>query len=175
LSPIASVRAHGVRTLLVYCRGRREGDWPRHHAGALSIDGFGADRHRAPLHCLRMEAGSSAAGLQRAAGDASHLVGNSKNAGLHCRVTSIQKKTSSVRRLGRYSEHSTGCVRGKSQKPSSRSRTRKRLRQLALLMVRFERVRTVYFRSPCTCFSRSSSGSTSPSVHRCARVSIASS
>ena len=24
---IASVRAHGVRRLLVYCRGKREGDW----------------------------------------------------------------------------------------------------------------------------------------------------
>jgi hypothetical protein len=28
---IASVRAHGVRQLLVYCRGKREGDWPCHH------------------------------------------------------------------------------------------------------------------------------------------------
>jgi hypothetical protein len=25
---IASVRAHGVRQLLVYCLGKREGDWP---------------------------------------------------------------------------------------------------------------------------------------------------
>ena len=25
---IASVRAHGVRQLLVYCNGKREGDWP---------------------------------------------------------------------------------------------------------------------------------------------------
>ena len=28
---IASVRAHGVGTLLIYCRGKREGDWPWHH------------------------------------------------------------------------------------------------------------------------------------------------
>jgi hypothetical protein len=35
---IASVRAHGVRQLLVYCLGKREGDWPCHHQGALPID-----------------------------------------------------------------------------------------------------------------------------------------
>lgn len=40
---IASVRAHGVRTLLVYCNGRREGDWPCHHRGMLSVDSFEAD------------------------------------------------------------------------------------------------------------------------------------
>jgi hypothetical protein len=37
---IASVRAHGVRTLLVYCNGKREGDWPCHHRGLLSVDSF---------------------------------------------------------------------------------------------------------------------------------------
>ena len=40
---IASVRAHGVRRLLVYCNGKREGDWPCHHAGTLPIDRFRAD------------------------------------------------------------------------------------------------------------------------------------
>jgi hypothetical protein len=34
---IASVRAHGVRQLLVYCLGKREGDWPCHHSGKLPI------------------------------------------------------------------------------------------------------------------------------------------
>ena len=28
---IASVRAHGVKTLLVYCHGKREGDWPANY------------------------------------------------------------------------------------------------------------------------------------------------
>jgi hypothetical protein len=39
---IASVRTHGVRQLLVYCLGKREGDWP---CQPLS------------LHRLRMAAG----------------------------------------------------------------------------------------------------------------------
>jgi hypothetical protein len=40
---IASVRAHGVRQLLVYCLGKREGDWPCHHQGTLPIDRFKAE------------------------------------------------------------------------------------------------------------------------------------
>jgi hypothetical protein len=40
---IAQVRTHGVTTLLVYCLGKREGDWPCHHAGKLPIDRFKAD------------------------------------------------------------------------------------------------------------------------------------
>jgi hypothetical protein len=32
---IASVRAHGVRQLLIYCNGKRDGDWPCHHYGEL--------------------------------------------------------------------------------------------------------------------------------------------
>jgi hypothetical protein len=40
---IASVRALGVRQLIVYCRGKREGDWPCHHSGALPIDLFQTD------------------------------------------------------------------------------------------------------------------------------------
>src|SRR5262245_43800030 len=40
---IASVRAHGVRQLLVYCLGKREGDWPCHHQGTLPIDRFQAE------------------------------------------------------------------------------------------------------------------------------------
>jgi len=40
---IASVRAHGVRQLLVYCLGKREGDWPCHHSEKLPIDCFQAE------------------------------------------------------------------------------------------------------------------------------------
>ena len=40
---IGSVRAHGVRQLLVYCLGKREGDWPCHHHGKLPIDRFQAE------------------------------------------------------------------------------------------------------------------------------------
>jgi len=40
---IASIRAHGVRQLLVYCNGKREGDWPCHHSGELTIEQFSAD------------------------------------------------------------------------------------------------------------------------------------
>jgi hypothetical protein len=40
---IASVRAHGVRQLLVYCLDKREGDWPCHHQGKLPIDRFQAE------------------------------------------------------------------------------------------------------------------------------------
>ena len=40
---IASVRTHGVRQLLVYSLGKREGDWPCHHQGRLPIDRFQAD------------------------------------------------------------------------------------------------------------------------------------
>jgi hypothetical protein len=37
---ISDVRAHGVTRLLVFCRGKRENDWPCHHEGMLSVDGF---------------------------------------------------------------------------------------------------------------------------------------
>ena len=40
---IASVRAHGVRQLLVYCNGKREGDWPCHHQSDLPIYRFLAE------------------------------------------------------------------------------------------------------------------------------------
>ena len=40
---IASFRAHGVRQLLVYCFGKREGGWTCHHQGKLPIDQFQAD------------------------------------------------------------------------------------------------------------------------------------
>jgi len=33
----------GVRQLLVYCLGKREGDWPCHHLGKLAIDRFQAE------------------------------------------------------------------------------------------------------------------------------------
>jgi hypothetical protein len=32
-----------VRQLLVYCLGKREGDWPCHHSGKLPIDRFQAE------------------------------------------------------------------------------------------------------------------------------------
>jgi hypothetical protein len=34
---------YGVRQLLVYCLGKRDGDWPCHHSGKLLIDRFQAD------------------------------------------------------------------------------------------------------------------------------------
>jgi hypothetical protein len=40
---IAHVRTHGVRQLLVYCFGKREGDWPCHHSGKLPIERFQAE------------------------------------------------------------------------------------------------------------------------------------
>ena len=40
---IASLYPHGVRQLLVYCNGKREGDWPCHHQGTLAIERFSAD------------------------------------------------------------------------------------------------------------------------------------
>jgi hypothetical protein len=40
---IASLQSHGVRQLLVYCLGKREGDWPCHHQGTLPIGRFRAD------------------------------------------------------------------------------------------------------------------------------------
>jgi len=60
---IALVRTHGVRQLLVYCRGKREGDWPCHHEATLPIECFADDealaKHRAslPMHRLRVAAG----------------------------------------------------------------------------------------------------------------------
>ena len=58
---IASVRAHGVRQLLVYCNGKREGDWPCHHQSELPIDRFLAEK-RCPIF-------SAVAAAQSAAGD----------------------------------------------------------------------------------------------------------
>ena len=41
---IAHVRSHGVTQLIaLFCRGRREGDWPCHHEGTLPVDLFCAD------------------------------------------------------------------------------------------------------------------------------------
>lgn len=40
---IAAIRAHGVKSLLVYCLGKREGDWPCNHQGKLPIERFGTD------------------------------------------------------------------------------------------------------------------------------------
>ena len=40
---IAHVRTQGVSQLLIYCRGKREGNWPYHHEGTLPIDRFHAD------------------------------------------------------------------------------------------------------------------------------------
>jgi hypothetical protein len=37
---LASLRPHGVRQLLVYCQGKREGDWPCHHQGTLPVERF---------------------------------------------------------------------------------------------------------------------------------------
>jgi hypothetical protein len=41
---IALVLGHGVRQVLVYCRGKRADNWPCHHpGGALPVGRFGAD------------------------------------------------------------------------------------------------------------------------------------
>ena len=40
---IASLQARGVSQLVVYCRGKRTGDWPCHREGTLPIDRFQAD------------------------------------------------------------------------------------------------------------------------------------
>jgi len=40
---IASLYRHGVRQLLVYYNGKREGDWPCHHQTALPIEQFSSD------------------------------------------------------------------------------------------------------------------------------------
>jgi len=40
---IASLQSHGVRRLLVYRLGKREGDWPCQHSGKLPIDRFQAE------------------------------------------------------------------------------------------------------------------------------------
>jgi len=91
---IASVRAHGVSQLLVYCLGKREGDWPCHHFGKLPIESLSgwrsSIRHRTPLplYCLRMAASRSPTGLQQAAGskaecrldDAAKLMQTSRDA-----------------------------------------------------------------------------------------------
>ena len=44
---IASLYRHGVRQLLVYYNGKREGDWPCRHQAALPIERFSSDE------CLR--------------------------------------------------------------------------------------------------------------------------
>ena len=58
---IASVRAHGVRQLLVYCNGKREGDWPCHHHGELPIEQFSAEE--------TLQIYSAVAAARSAAGD----------------------------------------------------------------------------------------------------------
>ena len=46
---IASVRAHGVRRLLIYCRGKRQADWPCHHEATLPVDRFADDEALADI------------------------------------------------------------------------------------------------------------------------------
>jgi hypothetical protein len=46
---IAAIRAHGVRQLLVYCRGKRDGDWPCHHEGTSPVECFGDDEALADI------------------------------------------------------------------------------------------------------------------------------
>ena len=40
---IASLQSRGVRQLLVYCLGKREGDWPCRYSGKLPIERLQAD------------------------------------------------------------------------------------------------------------------------------------
>ena len=39
---IAQVRSLGAAHLIVFCRGKREGDWPCHHQATLPIERFQA-------------------------------------------------------------------------------------------------------------------------------------
>jgi hypothetical protein len=60
---IASIRAHGVRQLLVYCRGKRADDWPCRHEGALPVGCFGADE---ALRDIERRCRCTASGWRRA-------------------------------------------------------------------------------------------------------------
>jgi hypothetical protein len=60
---IASIRAHGVRQLLVYCNGKREADWPCHHSGELPIERFSADE---TLRDIEVRCRCTACGWRRA-------------------------------------------------------------------------------------------------------------
>jgi hypothetical protein len=60
---IASVRADGVRQLLVYCHGKREGDWLCHHSGTLPIDRFRPDE---VLSNIQLRCRCTVCGRQRA-------------------------------------------------------------------------------------------------------------
>jgi hypothetical protein len=46
---VASVRAHGVQELLVYCLGKRDGDWPCRHSGTLPVDRFRSEETLADI------------------------------------------------------------------------------------------------------------------------------
>jgi hypothetical protein len=39
---IAHVRSQGVTQLIVFCRGKRDGDWPCHNEATLQVDRFQA-------------------------------------------------------------------------------------------------------------------------------------
>jgi hypothetical protein len=60
---IASIRTHGVRQLLVYCRGKRENDWPCHHQGTLPIECFEDDE---PLADIQGRCRCTACGWRKA-------------------------------------------------------------------------------------------------------------
>jgi hypothetical protein len=60
---IASIRAHGVETLLVYCNGKRDGDWPCNHQGKLAIDCFDDG---VPLRDIERRCRCTACGWRRA-------------------------------------------------------------------------------------------------------------
>jgi hypothetical protein len=60
---IAHVRTHGVRQLLVYCNGKRAGDWPCHHQGILPVDRFRADE---AIKDIERRCRSTACGWRRA-------------------------------------------------------------------------------------------------------------
>lgn len=60
---IATVRARGVHTLLVYCNGKRDDDWPCQHQGKLAIDCFDDD---VPLRDFQRRCRCTACGWRRA-------------------------------------------------------------------------------------------------------------
>jgi hypothetical protein len=60
---IAEARAAGATRLLVYCLGRRAGDWPCHHAGALPTERF---RGEEALSTIARRCRCTACGWRRA-------------------------------------------------------------------------------------------------------------
>ena len=57
LLTIASLQAHEVSQLVVYCRGKRNGYWPCHHSGELPLNRFRAEEVLGDIERRWMAAG----------------------------------------------------------------------------------------------------------------------